>query len=469
MRSDILIVDDEADIRDLVSGILEDEGYEARVARDSESALQEIFGRCPSLIFLDIWLQGSKLGGLELLDMIKQQHPELPVVMISGHGHVEMAVSAIRRGAYDFIEKPFESDRLLLVTARALETLRLHREVHELRRKSGRETRIIGNSPVMSQLRTAVEKIAKNNARVLISGPAGSGKELIARNIHSLSSRCRASFVILNTAALDPGCIEVELFGSEPFSTDGRRHVGALEAAHGGTLYIDEIADIPCEMQAKILQVLIDQTFYRVRGCTPIKVDVRIISSSLRDLESEIEEGRLRADLFHRLNVVPIKVPTLAERRQDIPELMDYFLQQISRTEGLPLPEIGDDVMAIMQLHDWPGNVRQLRNNVESLMILSNEEAGGVITVENLPKEIGAPLPLSSMRLGMERLMALPLRDARIIFEQEYLMAQIERFGRNISKTSEFVGMERSALHRKLKLLGVSSFKRIMERGEDDV
>lgn len=465
MRSDILIVDDEADIRELVSGILEDEGNTTRVAKDSDEALREIEARRPGLIFLDIWLQGSKLDGLELLDVIKDQHPHLPIVMISGHGNIETAVSAIKRGAYDFIEKPFKADRLILVATRALETSRLHREVRELREKSGVETQLIGGSLAMSQLRGAIEKVAKTNARVLISGPSGSGKELTARTLHEMSTRESSPFVVLNAAAMEPDRMEIELFGTE-VGSDGPRQIGALEAAHGGTLYVDEIADMPRETQAKILRVLVDQTFHRVGGSTPVKVDVRIISSSCRDLDQEIQEGRLRADLFHRLSVVPIRVPALAERREDIPALVEYFMKQISRSAGLPMRQIGDDAMAVIQSHDWPGNVRQLRNNVERLMILAGGEPGSMITAELLPAEIGATLPPSPTGMGAERLMAMPLRDAREIFEREYLIAQINRFGGNISRTAEFVGMERSALHRKLKSLGVGSSERALEAGQ---
>ena len=464
MGSDILIIDDEADIRELVASILEDEGYEARLAGNSDDAIKAIEARRPSMVFLDIWLQGSRLDGLELLDLIKEGDPELPVVVISGHGNIETAVSAIRRGAYDYIEKPFKADRLLLIAQRALEASSLKREVQDLRARTGAETRLIGNSVAINQLRAATEKVAPTNSRVMITGPSGSGKELTARTLHALSNRSSGPFVALNAAAMEPERMELELFGTEE-NAGRQRLVGALEAAHGGTLYIDEVADMPRETQAKILRVLVEQKFQRVGGSAMVHVDVRIISSSCRDLEAEIAQGSLREDLFHRLSVVPLRVPGLAERRDDIPELVDYFIGQISRTTGLPARRIGDDAMAVIQAHDWPGNVRQLRNNVERLLILAGGDSESVISADMLPAEVGATLPPSPTGVGAEKLMALPLRDAREIFEREYLMAQINRFGGNISKTAEFVGMERSALHRKLKMLGVGGSARALEAG----
>lgn len=453
MAKDILIVDDEADIRDLVAGILEDEGFAARSAGNSDQALAEIQARRPSMVFLDIWLQGSRMDGLELLDAIKGEHPDLPVVMISGHGNIETAVSAIKRGAYDYIEKPFKADRLVLVATRALETLRLRREVQDLKKRSGDAGQLVGRSSVMNQLRNAIERIAPTNSRVLISGPSGSGKELAARTLHALSARSGGPFVVINAATITPENMEVALFGTE--TAEGRRIVGALEEAHGGTLFIDQVADMPRETQSRILRVLVDQNFQRVGGSTRVHVDVRVISSTSRDLEIEVREGRFREDLFHRLSVVPVRVPALAERRDDIPDLIDFFMRQISASSGLSLRRIGADAMAVLQSHDWPGNVRQLRNNVERLMILAGGDPSAVITADLLPAEVGASLPPAPGNSRAEEMLALPLRDAREIFEREYLIAQINRFGGNISRTAEFVGMERSALHRKLKSLGV--------------
>jgi two-component system nitrogen regulation response regulator NtrX len=455
MKSDILIVDDETDIRELVAGILEDEGYGTRTAPGADEALATITARRPSLVFLDIWLQGSRIDGLALLDEIKADHPDLPVVMISGHGNIETAVSAIRRGAYDYIEKPFKADRLLLIAERALEASNLRRTVRELKARSGDGETIVGGSSVVNHLRNTLERVAPTNSRILISGPSGSGKEMVARAIHVSSTRAKAPFVVINAAAITPDRMEVELFGIE--AVDGeRRKVGALEEAHNGTLYLDEVGDMPRETQNKILRVLVDQSFQRVGGTSRVQVDVRIISSTARDLESQIAEGRFREDLFHRLSVVPLRVPGLSERREDIPQLVDYFQGQISRATGLPVRRIGADAMAVLQAHDWPGNLRQLRNNVERLMILTRADPEAVVTADMLPAEVGALLPSLPSSNGGDHLMALPLREAREIFEREYLNAQINRFGGNISRTAEFVGMERSALHRKLKSLGVA-------------
>src|SRR5271155_1289809 len=454
MASDILIVDDEADIRELVSGILEDEGYTTRVARDSDDALGAINARRPSLVFLDIWLQGSRLDGLQVLGNIKTEHPDLPVVMISGHGNIETAVSAIKQGAYDFIEKPFKADRLVLVADRALETSRLKREVKDLKQLAPYSATLIGGSGAIGHLRQTIDKVAPTNSRILIVGPSGSGKELTARTIHALSARAPAPFVVINAAAITPERMEVELFGIEQSNSGEQRKVGALEEAHLGTLFIDEIADMPRETQNKILRVLVDQTFQRVGGTNKVEVNVRIITSTARNLEEEIAAGRFREDLFHRLSVVPIRVPPLAERREDVPALVDHFMDQISQATGLPKRRIGTDAMAVLQTHDWPGNVRQLRNNVERLMILAGGDPDAVISADMLPQDVGAMVP-AMPRGGGEQLMGMPLREAREAFEREYLRAQISRFGGNISRTAEFVGMERSALHRKLKALGM--------------
>ncbi|MGN6096285.1 MAG: nitrogen assimilation response regulator NtrX [Bosea sp. (in: a-proteobacteria)] len=454
MSADILVVDDEVDIRDLVAGLLEDEGYRTRKAGSADEALAAIAARRPNLVFLDIWLQGSRLDGLQVLELIKESHPDLAVVMISGHGNIETAVSAIKSGAYDFIEKPFKADRLVLVAERALEASRLRREVRELKTRSVQANRIVGRSTVVNQLRQTIERVAPTNARVLITGEPGCGKELAARTLHEASSRSSGPFVVINAATITPETMEEELFGIE--GGDGRtRRIGALEEAHGGSLYIDEIGDMPRETQNRILRVLVDQNFQRLGGATRVHVDVRIISSSSRDLAQLIADGRFREDLYHRLGVVPIKVPPLSERREDVPELIEFFMDQISVASGLPKRRIGSDAMAVLQSHEWPGNVRELRNNVERLMILTKGDPSAEITVEMLPAEVGAMVPTTPSGSGGERLMSLPLRDAREIFEREYLLAQIARFSGNISRTAEFIGMERSALHRKLKSLGV--------------
>lgn len=453
MASDILIVDDEADIRELVAGILSDEGHETRMAANADDALSAINDRIPRLVFLDIWLQGSRLDGLSLLDEIKKQYPDLPIVMISGHGNIETAVSAIKRGAYDFIEKPFKADRLILVAQRALETSKLKREVSELKKRVVDTPELLGHSQVMNHLRQTIEKVAPTNSRIMITGPSGSGKEMTARLIHALSSRVNGPFVTLNAATITPERMEIELFGTE--MDGGERKIGALEEAHGGILYLDEVADMPRETQNKILRVLTEQQFERVGGTKRVKVDVRIIASSAQNLEGLIADGRFREDLFHRLAVVPISVPPLSKHREDIPDLVNFFIGQIARQTGIRPREIGDDAMAVLQAHSWPGNVRQLRNNVERLLILTRDDDGNTpVTADLLPTEIGDSLPRIPTDSD-QHIMALPLREARELFEKEYLVAQINRFGGNISRTAEFVGMERSALHRKLKSLGV--------------
>jgi two-component system nitrogen regulation response regulator NtrX len=392
-----------------------------------------------------------------MLSAIKKQHPDLPVVIISGHGNIETAVTAIRRGAYDYIEKPFKADRLILVTLRALEASQLRREVKTLRERTVQSSEMIGKSAAMNQLRNQLERVSPTNSRILIRGASGAGKELAARVIHAKSSRADGPFVVLNAAAMAPDRVEEELFGTEDRA--GPRKVGALEEAHGGTLYIDEVADMPLETQGKVLRVLVEQKFQRLGGGPKVAVDVRIVSSTSRDLEREMQEERFRNDLYHRLNVVPLRVPSLAERRDDIPSLIDFFVQQVATASGLSPRRIGDDAVAVLQAHDWPGNVRELRNNIERLMILAGGDPGTVITADMLPEEIGSNVPLP-VNGGAEHLMSLPLREAREIFEREYLLAQINRFGGNISRTAEFVGMERSALHRKLRALGVGSEQR---------
>ena len=453
--AEILIVDDEADIRDLVAGILQDEGYATRTAKNSDEALAAMATRRPNLVLLDIWLQGSALDGLQLLDVFKQEHPDVAIVMISGHGNIETAVAAIKHGAYDFIEKPFKADRLLLVAARAIENYRLRREVKQLKQQAPAAASLVGKSAVMTQLRQTIEKVARTNSRILLVGPSGAGKEQTARMIHQASNVAAGPFIVLNAAAITPERMEIELFGSDQGNGSEGRKAGALEEAHGGTLFIDDVADLPRETQNKILRVLVDQTFQRVGGSTKLAVDVRVISSTGRNLEAEIAAGRFREDLYHRLSVVPIKVPALAERREDIPTLVDHFMDQIAQSAGLPKRRIGEDAMAVLQSHDWPGNVRQLRNNIERLMILAGGDPTTVVDASMLPADVGSMVPNMPNGNGGEQLMGLPLRDAREVFEREYLVAQISRFGGNISRTAEFVGMERSALHRKLKALGI--------------
>ena len=451
---EVLVVDDEEDIRDLIAGILGDEGYEARVAADSDSALAAMRLRRPQLLILDIWLQGSKLDGIQILEQVKRDHPDLPVVMISGHGTIETAVSSIKKGAYDFIEKPFKADRLVHVAQRALEAARLRREVQELKLKAGDDSELIGQSSAISHVRQQIDKIAPTGSRVLITGAAGAGKEVIARLIHANSRRAGNAFVAINCATMEPDRIETELFGEE--TSEGPKKIGLFELAHNGTLFLDEVADMPMETQGKILRVLVEQTFQRVGGTTRVQVDARVVSSTTADLRIEISEGRFREDLYHRLNVVPIRSPSLSERRDDIPLLVTHFMKRLSATSGLPVREIGEDAMAVLQAHSWPGNVRQLRNIVERLLILASDDVAEAITAELLPHDLGSNGGWAGQR-GGELVISLPLREAREIFERDYLVAQINRFGGNISRTAAFIGMERSALHRKLKSLGVGS------------
>src|SRR5579864_6694118 len=379
---ELLIVDDEEDIRELIAGILHDEGYTTRTAADADAALAAVRQRRPQLVILDIWLQGSRLDGIQVLDVLNREHPDLPVVIISGHGTIETAVAAIKKGAYDFIEKPFKADKLCHTVRRALEAARLRREVEELKLKAGDETELCGTSTAIAQLRQLIDKIAPTGSRVLITGPSGSGKEVTARLIHALSRRSHNAFVAINCAMMEPSRIEAELFGVE---SDAGRKIGVLELAHGGTLFLDEVADMPLETQSKILRVLIDQTFQRVGGSTRVQVDVRVISSSTSDLRQEIEAGRFREDLYHRLNVVPVRVPSLAERRDDIPCLVAHFMKRLSAASGLPMRDVSDEAMAVLQAYNWPGNVRQLRNIVERLLILATDDAAGAISADLLP------------------------------------------------------------------------------------
>ena len=451
---EILVVDDESDIRELMAGILADEGYETRVASDSDSALSAIAQRRPHLLVLDVWLQGSKLDGIQVLEILKRDYPDLPVVIISGHGTIETAVAAIKKGAYDFIEKPFKADRLVHVVKRALEAARLKREINELKLKAGDEADLVGSSSAIAQLRQLVDKVAPTGSRILIAGPPGSGKEVAARLIHARSRRANNGFVAINCAMMAPGRIEAELFGTE--GGDAPRKTGLLELAHAGTLFLDEVADMPLETQGKILRVLIDQTFQRIGGTTRVQVDVRVISSTTKDLRTEIEAGHLREDLYHRLNVVPVRVPSLAERRDDIPLLISHFMKRLSATSGLPMREVGDDAMAVLQAYAWPGNVRQLRNVVERLLILAMDDPAEAISADLLPSDFTSTASPWANGAKSDLIISMPLREAREIFEREYLLAQINRFGGNISRTAAFIGMERSALHRKLKSLGVS-------------
>ena len=451
MALEVLVVDDEADIRDLVSGVLEDEGYTVRTAADSKATLEAIEERRPSMVLLDVWLRGSRLDGLQLLQEIKRRDSTLPVLMISGHGNLDTAVAAVREGAIDFIEKPFQAERLVYLVDRATETDRLRRENESLRQQVGQEDQLHGSSIPINTVRATLKRVAPTGSRVLISGPAGVGKEIAARMIHQWSPRGRSPFIVLSAAMMSPERVEEELFGSE---ADGAIRPGLLEHAHGGTLFLDEIADMPPTTQAKILRVLTDQSYQRVGGQRPVKVDVRVLSATSRNLADEISAGRFREDLFYRLNVVPVTIPSLAERRDDIPALAEHFFTRYAAEQGVPAPEISQEAMAALQAHDWPGNIRQLRNVIERTLILAPGDRAQCIEVDLLPPEILE----GQSGMGNNSAMAImgsPLREARESFEREYLRIQIRRFSGNISRTATFIGMERSALHRKLKALGI--------------
>jgi len=460
MALDILIVDDEPDIRELVAGILEDEGYGTRTANDSETALAALAERRPSLIILDVWLQGSKLDGIELLDEIKRREPTLPVIVISGHGNIETAVAAIKRGAYDFIEKPFQAEQLLLVVRRATETERLKREFEALKLRVGFDSELTGTSALINSVRATLKRVAATGSRVLITGAAGSGKEVAARLLHQWSSREASPFVVVSAARMTPDRVEEALFGVE--ESGHLVNSGLFEQAHGGTLFLDDVADMPLPTQAKILRVLTEQIFQRVGGSRWVRVDVRVISATSRDLVAEIAAGRFREDLYYRLNVVPVRLPSLSERREDVSELVQYFLARYAAERRVATPVLSDDAIAALQTYDWPGNVRQLRNVVERTLILAPADRIGSIDVDMLPPEVTAEPARLVPNQAVRSIMGTPLREAREAFEREYLRAQIRRFSGNISKTASFIGMERSALHRKLKALGLAD-----EPGDD--
>ena len=448
--SDILIVDDERDIRELISDILEDEGYTTRLAGGSDDCMAELNAGAPALMILDIWLKDSKMDGIDILTHVKRNNPEVPVVIISGHGNIEIAVAAIKQGAYDFIEKPFNIDQLMVVIRRAMETSRLRQENNQLRRKDVVTAEMIGQSAAFRSMQSQLDKVTRSNGRVMFSGPAGSGKEIAARYVHANSGRSGAPFVVVPCASIDPERMEQVLFGRE--TPDRGVEKGLLEEAHGGVIYFDEIADLPLGTQSKILRVLVDQQFTRLGGTDKVRVDLRVISATGRNLEDAIAAGSFRQELYHRLNVVPIAVPSLSERREDIPVLSEHFIEELHSLQGLPKRVLSDEAAALMQTMHWPGNVRQLRNVIERVLILGDPQVE--IGVEEIPKE--EDRADSDGRVVLSGALAtMPLREAREAFEREYLLTQINRFGGNISRTAQFVGMERSALHRKLKSLNV--------------
>jgi two-component system nitrogen regulation response regulator NtrX len=448
--NDILIVDDERDIRELISDILKDEGLTTRLAANSDECMAEINAAPPALMILDIWLKDSRMDGIDILKTVKRDNPDVPIIIISGHGNIEIAVAAIKQGAYDFIEKPFNIDQLLVVISRAMETSRLRRENTSLRRREVTSSDMIGTSPAFRALKAQLDKVTKSNGRVMLTGQPGSGKEVAARYIHVHSNRASAPFVTVSSASIEPERMEEVLFGRE---TAGRGvEKGLLEQAHGGVVYFDEVADMPVGTQSKILRVLTEQQFTRVGGTDKVRVDLRVISSTTRHLPAEIAAGRFRQELYDRLNVVPVAVPSLEERREDIPDLARHFIEHFNRGQGLPLRALSEEAEALMQTMPWPGNIRQLRNVVERVLILG--DGTGPIEARELPSQPDGASDEGRVVLA-GALATLPLREARELFEREYLLTQINRFGGNISRTATFVGMERSALHRKLKSLGV--------------
>ncbi|TAJ89674.1 sigma-54 dependent transcriptional regulator [Reyranella sp.] len=455
MGHDILIVDDERDICTLIAGILEDEGHTARRAHNSTEAIDAVRQRRPALVILDVWLQGSELDGLQLLEVIRREDPPVPVVMISGHGTIDTAVSAIKTGAYDFVEKPFKADRLLVVVDRAIEADKLRRENATLRRRAGGEVTFVGSSSDAANVRNQIEKVASTGSRVLITGASGAGKETVARLIHQGSKRAEGPFVVVNCSAMPAERLEIELFGTEgEADSETLRVSGAFEMAHGGTLLLKEVADLPVALQSRLARVLQEQSFARDGGKTKVEVDVRVLAATAHTLQDEIAAGTFREELFHRLNVVGLRVPSLSERREDIPEIAIDLLQRVADATGLPPRTIGEDTLAALQGHDWRGNVRQLRNVIERLLILA-PTGGAPIRADMLPNDVSEDAPSVLRWEKGGEIMQLPLRDAREVFEREYLLAQVTRFGGNISRTATFVGMERSALHRKLKSLGL--------------
>ncbi len=456
---DILIVDDERDIRELISDILIDEGFTTRLAGSSDECLAQLRAEPPALMILDIWLKDSDMDGIDILKLARTEYPDVPVVIISGHGNIEIAVAAIKQGAYDFIEKPFNIDQLLVVIGRAMETSRLRRENSQLKQRDQGPSEMIGSGTAFKALKAQLDKVTRSNGRVMLSGPAGAGKEIAARYIHAHSPRADGPFVCVSSAAIAPERMEEVLFGRE--SAERGIEPGLLEEANGGVLYFDEVADMPPGTQSKILRVLVDQSFTRVGGSERVEVDIRVISSTTRDLEAEVAAGNFRQELFHRLAVVPISVPALTERLEDIPELARHFIAELNRSQGLPRRDLSDEAIAILQTMPWPGNVRQLKNVIERVLILGEGE--GPIRGDEIPESsrpaTGGPAPGES-GIVTGALAMLPLREAREAFERDYLLTQINRFAGNISKTAQFVGMERSALHRKLKSLGVVTASR---------
>jgi two-component system nitrogen regulation response regulator NtrX len=452
----ILIIDDEADIRELTTDILSEEGFDCVAVSDSLSAFEAINKKMPSVVLLDIWLQGSEMDGLGILEILKQRYVNLPVIMISGHGNVETAVNSIKIGAYDYLEKPFSSEKLVITVKHAYETLKLKKENSDLRKKIVSKLEFIGNSEKISSLKLVIDKIAPTMGRVLISGECGVGKELVARIIHKKSKRNSNPFVTINASLLSDENVSSELFGESKNGAGSKYSFGVFELAKKGTLFIDEVSEIPIPIQKKILKFIKQQTSDDL--AQKEKLDVRIISSTSKDLVQEVKNGNFLQELYYRLNVIGIEVPPLRSRVGDIPLLCEHFLKYFEKNLGFVKKTIAADAISAMQEYHWPGNIRQLRNTIEWLLIMNAKSTSAAIRASALPHDIvskdGNNAHKTEINLDM---LSLPLREAREIFERKYLIAQMARFNQNISKASCFVGMERSALHRKLKSLGLHS------------
>ncbi|RZI45210.1 sigma-54-dependent transcriptional regulator [Candidatus Finniella inopinata] len=458
MSQDILIVDDESDIRELIAGILSDEGHTTRMAADGLKALELIKMRQPNLVVLDVWLGDSERDGLKILDIIKRDHPFVPVIMISGHGTIETAVSAMRKGAYDFLEKPFQTEHLLLVVERALESARLKQENQELKIKARTTSGIVGNSSAIYNIRQTIAKNAPTNGRCFISGPLGADKESIAREIHTLSKRAQAPFVVVKCASLHPQNLDVELFGADitGLSADTPRKIGLLEKAHGGTLYFDEITQLPLPIQAKVVKAIQENAFYRVGGEKPIDINIRFLASSSENVMALIQNGHFREDLYYRLGVSHLIIPSLQERVTDIPLLVESFMEQAAAAKGVLPRRFSQEALVMLQSYSWPGDLQQLSHVIDWVLLMATGEARDPIETHQLPTEIvQGNRFVNNWQQKTADIVVLPLREAREAFEKDYLLAQLQRFAGNISQTARFVGMERSALHRKLRALGV--------------
>ena len=447
MSAEILIVDDNSDIRFILDELINESGYKTRLAANFNQALAEIDNKLPDVAIIDVKLDKGDNDGIQLLDHIKKKNTDIPVIMISGHANIEMAVNSLKSGAFEFIQKPFDKERLLNFVNRAVENFNLKNENKNLNSKLFHSFELIGKSTNITSIRDQIQKLSQSESRVFISGPTGSGKELISRKIYKNSKRKNGPFIIINGALLDAKKYELELFGEE--KVDGYITYGALEKASGGVLLIDEVTEIPLETQSKILRVIIDQRFKRLNGNHDIKVDVRIICCNSKDIIKEIKNGNFREDLYHRLNVFNIKIEPLNKRVEDIPLLIDYFIENICKTYNYKSFSINDNYYLLN--YSWPGNVRELRNLIERIAILSpGENSEKIINIikESLSKSVEDNFSVTDT-------LSIPLREARETFEREYLVSQLKKFGGNISKTAKFVGMERSALHRKLRILGV--------------